>query len=82
LSAEFIHERNLVHLMLNAYWEPLDFELPGGGVPGRQWKRWIDTSLDAPEDIVPWKDARPFTGPAYHVAPHSVVILYTPISGS
>jgi glycogen operon protein len=80
LSAEFINEGNLVYWILNAYWEPLDFELPGGA--GRQWMRWIDTSLDTPEDIVPWKDARPFTGPAYSVAPHSVVVLYTPMSAS
>jgi len=86
LSAEFIHERNLVHWMLNAYWEPLDFELPDGGVPERQWKsqwkRWIDTSLDFPEDIVPWKDARPFSGSSYSVGPHSVVVLYRPMGAS
>jgi glycogen operon protein len=82
LGAELINDGILVHWILNAYWEPLDFELPGDGVTGRQWKRWIDTSLEAPEDIVPWKDARPFTGPAYSVAPHSVVVLYTSISAS
>jgi isoamylase len=79
LSAEFVNERNLVHWILNAYWEPLDFELPDGGVPGRQWKRWIDTSLETPEDIVPWKDAPPCIGPTYRVGPHSVAILYAPL---
>ena len=41
-----------VYLILNAYWEPLDFELPG--VPGGgAWRRWIDTSLKSPQDIAP-----------------------------
>jgi glycogen operon protein len=76
LGAEFVNEGNLVHWILNAYWEPLDFELPAGA--GRQWKRWIDTSLNAPEDIVPWKDARPCLGNNYRVGPHSVAVLYAP----
>jgi isoamylase len=83
LSAEFVNEGHLIHWMLNAYWEALDFELPAGGEPrsqsGRHWKRWIDTSLDAPEDIVPWQEARPVAGPAYRVGPHSVAILYSPV---
>ena len=39
-----------MHLIMNAYWEPLDFELP---VPewDRTWRRWIDTSLESPNDI-------------------------------
>ena len=39
--------------MFNAYWEALDFELPlapGAAVAG--WQRWIDTSLESPEDIL------------------------------
>ena len=47
-----------MYLILNAYWEPLEFELPavgdGGGEP---WRRWIDTSLESPQDIVPWQEA-------------------------
>jgi isoamylase len=75
LSAEIVKERILVHWILNAYWEPLDFELPQ--VEG-SWKRWIDTGLDSPEDIVSWKEARPHAGSAYRVGPHSVAVLYAP----
>jgi isoamylase len=41
-------------MIRNAYWETLDFELPGPreGQAGA-WRRWIDTSLASPEDIVP-----------------------------
>ena len=45
-----------LHLIANAFWEPLDFELPDA--PDREpWRRWIDTSLDSPDDIVPWQTA-------------------------
>src|SRR5262249_29756521 len=66
------------HLILNAFWEPLEFELPpnDGGGP---WLRWIDTSLASPEDIVEWKAARPIANGTYRVGPRSVVMLYSEI---
>jgi isoamylase len=39
-----------LHVMLNAYWEPLDFELPALP-PGRQWHRVANTALPSPEDF-------------------------------
>lgn len=64
------------HLILNAYWEHLVFDLPGldGGL---RWRRWIDTALDSPQDIVPWKEAPPVDGQVYRVAERSVVMLFT-----
>ena len=81
LSAEIVKERHFVHWILNAYWEPLDFELPDVG-GDTLWRRWIDTGLDSPEDIVEWKDARPWAGRTYKVSPHSVVVLYAPVGSS
>ena len=75
LGAEFRKERYLVHWILNSYWEPLDFELPAGG----SWRRWIDTAMEAPSDIVPWQDAPSCAGPTYRVGPHSVAILYAAV---
>ena len=49
----------IFHLILNAFWEPLEFELPPTGGP---WRRWIDTSLPAPEDIVEWQKAPAMSG--------------------
>jgi glycogen operon protein len=65
-----------LHLIMNAYWEALDFELPP--VPGVEpWRRWIDTSLASPADIVPWETAAPVAdGRAYHAGPRSVVVLF------
>jgi isoamylase len=74
-TAEVRRAQLLVHLILNAYREPLDFELPpvGGEAP---WCRWIDTSLDSPDDIVPWQTAPPVPRPAYRAEARSVVVLF------
>jgi glycogen operon protein len=66
-----------VHLILNAFWEPLEFELPPTAGP---WRRWIDTSLPAPEDIVEWPKAPLCAGGTYRAGPRSVVVLYA-VSG-
>lgn len=63
-----------LHLILNGYWEPLDFEIPT--LPdGEQWRRWIDTALNPPEDIVEWNRAAVIPGETYRVGPRSVVAL-------
>jgi isoamylase len=60
-----------LHLILNAYWEPLDFELPAP----HSWRRWIDTVLASPHDIVEWQTAPRVPGHTYHAGPRSVVVL-------
>jgi isoamylase len=76
LGAELQKEGLRFHLILNAYWEPLDFELPTLAV-GDSWRRWIDTGLDSPEDIVPWQTAPTVQGEKYRAAARSVVMLFT-----
>jgi isoamylase len=66
--------------MMNAYWEPLDFELPSDH-RDPPWRRWIDTSLDSPDDIVEWHMARPVTTATYRVEAHSVVVLFAGAEG-
>ena len=73
-SAELPKENLLFHLIANAYWEPLGFELPP--VNECQWRRWIDTSLDSPQDIVAWQSAQPVSGCNYLAGSRSVVVLY------
>ena len=69
---------SIFHLILNAYWEPLEFELPNLG-DGHQWRRWIDTALDPPHDIVPWQTAPTVPGDSYRVESRSVVMLFTAV---
>jgi glycogen operon protein len=70
-----------VFLIPNAYWEPLTFELPpsGDGDAG-PWRRWIDTSLDPPHDIVPWQEAVAVSGHPYRAGARSVVVLFADIA--
>ncbi|XZE45205.1 glycogen debranching protein GlgX [Pirellulaceae bacterium SH467] len=75
-GAEIHDEKLLFHLILNGYWEPLDFELPLP-VEGAPWRRWVDTSLASPDDIVPWESAPPVTDSSYRAGPRSVVMLYS-----
>ena len=74
LYAEVRTENLLLYLILNAYWEPLDFELPAPN--GGWWHRWIDTSLESPDDIVEWPHAPPVASPFYRAGPRSVVALF------
>jgi glycogen operon protein len=75
LGGELQREGIVFHLILNAYWERLDFELPVSTAHG-PWRRWIDTSLDSPDDIVPWKTAPAIPEDAYRAGARSVVMLY------
>src|SRR5262249_20729030 len=77
LSAEMKREGVFFYLAMNAFWEALEFELPpaGDGSYG-PWRRWVDTALDSPQDIVPWQEAQPVTGNAYRVEGRSVVMLF------
>lgn len=75
LYAELPHEGLLVYLIMNAYWEALDFELPALS-GGQLWRRWVDTSRDTPEDIVPWHTAPSLSRNEYRVESRSVVVLF------
>jgi isoamylase len=70
-----IHGRHVaIHLILNAYWESLDFEVPADDRSPLEWHRFIDTSLPSPEDIVDAAHA-PAVGASYRAGPRSVVLL-------
>jgi isoamylase len=75
-SAEMRKEKLLLHLIMNAYWEPLDFQLPPVDSGDKHpWRRWIDTALESPQDIVDWRMAPSVAGHAYRAEARSVVVL-------
>ena len=75
-SAEVPEENLSFHLIFNAYWEPLEFQLPAERhAAGHPWRRWIDTSLESPDDIQDWPAAPVVTGQTYRAGPRSVVVL-------
>ncbi len=64
----------LTHVMMNAYTEPLQFEIPPNA--GDQWRRCIDTFHESPEDILEWDNAPVVQDRKYLVQPHSIVVLF------
>jgi len=65
------------HLILNAHWEPAEFDLPPAPDRGSAgWRRWIDTALESPDDIVPWRTAPSVAGASYRAESRSVVMLF------
>lgn len=75
IGGQLKSEGVFVHVMLNAYWEALDFELPALTGAGNHWRRWIDTALDPPHDICGWNEEPTVQVQAYCVGPRSVVVL-------
>ena len=76
-TVEMRRDGMLVHVILNAYWEPLVFELPPlAEHAGGRWRRWIDTALDSPHDIVPWQTAPAVPLENYRVEAHSSAVLF------
>jgi isoamylase len=61
------------HMILNAYWEPLEFELPT--LTSGKWRRWIDTALDAPHEICEWGAEVAVPAAIYRAGARSVVVL-------
>ncbi len=62
-----------LYVMINAYHEPLDFEIqecPSGG-----WRRAIDTGLESPHDIADAGEEAALASLRYRVLPRSVVVL-------
>jgi glycogen operon protein len=67
----------MFHVMFNAYWGPLTFELPNPGpAVGMCWRRWIDTYRDAPDDVCETPHASPVERASYTVQPRSLVVLF------
>jgi len=83
LSAELPERAVRLHLIFNAYWESLDFELPRiGATAGDAWRRWIDTSLASPQDITEWREAPLVSGYTYRAGPRSVIVLWARGNGA
>jgi isoamylase len=72
------HRNARVYGLLNAYWEPLTFQLPAPD--GSPWRRCLDTSLPSPHDISEWHEALEIRSDSYRAEARSVVILAAGLS--
>ena len=77
LTAQSLAGNLLMHFAINAYWEPLQFELPmlpDWATSG--WLRIMDTSLPSPTDIVEPASAVPVKGSTYRVFARTSAMLF------
>jgi glycogen operon protein len=76
LAFELFHAeaQQHLHVMLNAYWEPLEFELPGK-VASRRWLRLVDTALATPDDFSEPAAPLPASQTTYRCEARSSVVL-------
>lgn len=81
VSGELKSEEVLVHAIFNAYWEPLEFELPMLKNPTAAWRRLIDTALNPPDEICEWSAEVPVTSGTYRAGARSVVVLIAKTDG-
>ena len=63
-----------LHIILNAYWEPLLFELPPLA-DGKKWHRIVDTFLPTPQDFCELAIAPAVNLKTYLVQPRSAIVL-------
>ncbi|MFC2030113.1 glycogen debranching protein GlgX [Chloroflexota bacterium] len=69
-------QTGLFHIILNAYQEALEFELPPAPTGAQNgWRRVIDTYRQTPEDCCERGEAPVLEGRRYLVQPNSVVLL-------
>ena len=62
-----------LYVMVNAYWEPLTFALQEGAPS--MWQLFVDTSLEAPHDLVEDASAPALDSASCVVGARSVVVL-------
>lgn len=67
----------LMHFALNAWWQPLDFDLPPLPEGARSgWRRVIDTARPSPLDLCEPASADLVAGSHHRVEPRSCVVLF------
>ncbi len=71
-----LNNRFRIHLMVNAFWEALRFELPVADGKQNPWHRWIDTALASPADISDWSSAPVVNSRHLLVEARSLVALF------
>ena len=76
------HYFEMIHVMVNAYWEELAFKIPGieaGSISG--WRRILDTSLESPQDFAEFDIAMKIEENHYTLAQRSIAVLMSRTSG-
>lgn len=64
----------MLHIMINAFWKKLDFELPELK-NGKQWRQIINTYSEHPDDFSKASAAKVLKGSSFEVMDRSIVVL-------
>jgi len=65
-----------IHIMANAWWNPLTFEVPALPISEEKtWRKVIDTYQNAPSDFIPTDTAPAITNGKCTLMPRSIVVL-------
>ena len=73
----------VLHVMINAYSEDLDFEVPQiSEASEKSWHRLIDTSMESPEDINRYEFSPVIETDSYYVKARSLAILIKAFANS
>jgi len=72
--------REAIYVICNAYWEPLDFDLPAPPFAVSGWRRVIDTDCESPMDFHALATAPLVEAKTYHVQSRSCVLLAAEIN--
>ncbi len=70
-----VSQRYRLHAMVNAWWQPLTFQLPPADGSEACWCRWIDTGRPSPDDILAWPDLQAYESSECTVGPRSLAVL-------
>jgi glycogen operon protein len=70
-----LRRRTRVHLMANAWWNSLSFELPPADTDKHPWCSWIDTAMSSPFDILSVNNLTPVSDRNCLVNPRSIKVL-------
>lgn len=73
LSYALPYRNEHLYMAVNAYWEPLRFELPT--LEQQQWRLVVNTAAKPPEDIFDIDKARRVKRPSVLLQPRSIMIL-------
>ncbi|WP_035454902.1 glycogen debranching protein [Algoriphagus terrigena] len=74
-SVESLSQKTSMHIMINAYFGTLEFEVPQISQSGKTWRVWVDTGKAAPADIYEWGSGPEFAESHVSVEGRSIVIF-------
>jgi isoamylase len=75
-TVQSVTRKQQLHYMINAWHEPLVFELPPHPRGKKlKWKRWLDTSLQSPHDLCEMQHLEDVEGSTYTLPPFTIVAV-------